>query len=145
MGKTSRRSSEDYSSRKRHYRRGSSSPRRSPSPDRGSSPPNLKLNKTIGHRGSKRDASGNGKYRKSRSRTPPRNTRQRSPSDHSPRYSRSRSPSEVNHVITRRMSMQQQQLAIPVADVAKRAVGDFDNFPEITQKSREILIARGIT
>jgi hypothetical protein len=43
------------------------------------------------------------------------------------------------------MSMQQQQHVIPAADVAKRAVGDFDNFPEITQKSREILIARGIT
>ena len=42
--------------------------------------------------------------------------------------------------------MQQHQHATPVADVVvKKAVGDFDNFPEITQKSREILITRGIT
>ena len=37
------------------------------------------------------------------------------------------------------MSMQQQ-----LQNSATRAVGDFDNFPEITQKSRELLVARGI-
>lgn len=34
----------------------------------------------------------------------------------------------------------QQQLQ----NSATLAIGDFDNFPEITQKSRELLIARGI-
>jgi hypothetical protein len=142
MGKTSRRSSEDHSTRKRHYRRGSSSPRRSATPDKGTTN-DLPKNKSLGHRGSRRDAT-NGKNRKSRSRTPPRNTKHRSPT-RSPSYSRSRSPSEPNHVMTRRMSMQQhQQLANPLIDATKKAEGDFDNFPEITQRSRELLRARGI-
>ena len=142
MGKTSRRSSEDHSTRKRHYRRGSSSPRRSPTPDRGIQQQPV-VNSTVGYR--KRD-SGSTKYRRSRSRTPPKATRQRTPpSPRSPSYSRSRSPSQQNHVVTRRMSMQQQQqLSNPLVEGAKRPEGDFDNFPEITQRSRELLRARGI-
>jgi hypothetical protein len=44
------------------------------------------------------------------------------------------------------MSMQQQQLQSNViVEKQVRSVGDFENFPEITMKSRELLIARGIT
>jgi hypothetical protein len=43
------------------------------------------------------------------------------------------------------MSMQQQLQSNVIIEKQPRAVGDFDNFPEITQKSRELLIARGIT
>ena len=41
--------------------------------------------------------------------------------------------------------MQQQLQSNVIIEKQPRAVGDFDNFPEITQKSRELLIARGIT
>lgn len=132
MGRNSRRSSEDNS--RRRYRRGSSSPRRTPSAER---------SKPVQH--SKPTEKRYSDRKTDRSRT------QRSRSG-SARRSRSRSASPA-HVQTRRMSMQaqqnQQEIQLPIGanmqtDILK-VEGDFSNFPEITQKTRESLIARGIT
>ena len=139
MGRTSRRSSEDYSSRKR-YRRGSSSPRRSPSADKSKC---RDTDACIEKRyvDKKTDRSRSDRVRRSRSRSG------------SYRKSKSRSASPP-HVQTRRMSMQAHQVAAPhvppaigahmQADHLKNE-GDFSHFPEISQKTREGLIARGIT
>ncbi len=130
MGRTSRRSSEEHSTRKRH-RRGSSSPRRSPSSDRD--------HRSKRHTTTKSSRSRNDKVKRSRSRSDSRS------------YKKSRSVSPQPHVTTRRMSMQMQEKQVPApveanhlqTDVMKNE-GDFENYPEITPKTRESLKARGI-
>lgn len=90
-----------------HKKRSRRSPSRTPS-ERGNYHVDSNQNNNIAYRGSKREATKEVKYRKSRSRTPPRGLKRRSPSQE---ISRSSSvAAEVPHVTTRRMSMQQQQL-----------------------------------
>jgi len=148
MGKTSRRSSEDYSSKKRHHRRGSSSPRRRSPSDRGKTKVEKITTLTPASRRDKVDlkslkarSSRADPKRRSRSRSDSRSSYSRSSSRHSERK-------ESPHVTTRRMSMQQHTLSLlpndPIVVEAIKNEGDFDNFPEITQKSRDSLKARGI-
>lgn len=144
MGRTSRRGSEDYTSVKKRSRRRSSSnestSRRRNSTDK-CKHPTTPLNKldskkrddkreekrdTDRHR-SKRDRSPEG--RRSKSASPKASKKTRSPTK------------DGSHVVTRRMSQSHKDLNTE----STVNEGDFSRFPEITQKSREGLIARGIT
>lgn len=141
MRRTSRRSSEDHVASRKH-RRGSSS-------SRSVTPGTYSFNDdnycfVLDRR--RRDSRD---YNKKDSRNGPRNERLRRSRSRS-YSSRSRSESPP-HVTTRRMSMQKQEHAAvhgnavnPLQNDNMKNEGDFDNYPEITQKTREGLKARGI-
>lgn len=144
MGRTSRRGSEDYSSVKKRSRRRSSS---SSSSSRRRSPvdkckPLDSLNR-IDHkkRDDKReDKRDSGRHHSKRDRSPEGRGRSKSASPVA--AVKSRSPAkDGSHVMTRRMSQCHKDLN--TESTVKE--GDFSRFPEITQKTRESLIARGIT